>query len=133
MLQDYAANLALPQREAAAVVSVPYVLLMIDMVLIWYHAFMATNLRLRPDIADALRAEASRTGKPQQQIIRDALEQYLASIAEPPAKRRPADRDDSLGGLIRPARRPFGSTAVPPLTLREGETTADLLDRDDRF
>lgn len=133
MLQDYAANLALLQREAAAVVSVLYAFPMIDMVPNWYHISMATNLRLRPDIADALRAEAARTGKPQQQIIRDALEQYLASIAEPAGERQPADRDGTLGGLIRPARRPYGSTSVPPLTLRAGETTADLLDRDDRF
>lgn len=91
---------------------------------------MATNLRLRPATAEALRAESARTGKPQQQIIRDAVEQYLASIVEPVEKQQ---SDDTLGGLIRPARRPFGSATVPPLTLRDGETTADLLDRDDRF
>jgi predicted transcriptional regulator len=93
---------------------------------------MATNLRLQPDIATALRAESARTGRPQQQIIRDAVAQYL-TIADSPAVSRAAASDATLAGLIRPARRAFGTTTVPPLTLREGETTADLLDRDDRF
>jgi predicted transcriptional regulator len=93
---------------------------------------MATNLRLQPSVADALRAEAARTGRPQQQIIREAVEQYLATI-DSPAEVRTQASDATLGGLIRTARRPFGTTTVPPLTLRAGETTADLLDRGDRF
>jgi hypothetical protein len=93
---------------------------------------MATNLRLQPDIASALRAESERTGRPQQQIIRDAVAQYLAIVGSP-TESRVAVPDGTLGGLIRPARRPFGTTTLPPLTLRAGETTADLLDREDRF
>lgn len=97
---------------------------------------MATNLRLRPEIAEALRAEASRSGRPQQQIIREALERYLAPLERDRSDvSRPSAEsvDETLGGLIRPARRPFGTTTVPPLTLRPGETTADLIDRGDRF
>jgi hypothetical protein len=93
---------------------------------------MATNLRLQASVADALRAEAARTGRPQQQIIREAIEQYLGSVPSS-AESRVRASEATLGGLIRPARRPFGTTAVAPLTLRAGETTADLLDRDDRF
>jgi hypothetical protein len=38
---------------------------------------MAVTLRLRPDAADALRAEAERTGLSQQTIVRRALDEYL--------------------------------------------------------
>ncbi len=98
----------------------------------WYHIAMATTLRLQAATTDALRAEASRSGRSQQQVIRDALEQYLAA-ANDRREAAPPSGIDTLGGLIRPARRPFGTTELSPLTLRAGESTADLLDRDDRF
>lgn len=43
---------------------------------------MATNLRLRPEAETALRKEAERTGRSQQDLIREALDRYL-SIGTP--------------------------------------------------
>jgi len=38
---------------------------------------MAMNLRLRPEAAEALRAEAERTGLSQQEILRRAVDEHL--------------------------------------------------------
>ncbi len=38
---------------------------------------MATNLRLRPDVVDALRDAAVRAGRSQQDLVREAIERYL--------------------------------------------------------
>lgn len=38
---------------------------------------MAMNLRLPPDLADALRGLADQTGRSQQEIARDAIAEYL--------------------------------------------------------
>lgn len=43
---------------------------------------MATNLRLRPETEEALRLEAERTGRSQQEIIREALDLHLG-LREP--------------------------------------------------
>ena len=44
----------------------------------WYYPAVATNLRLRRDVADAVRAAAIESGRSQQEIIREAIDRYLA-------------------------------------------------------
>lgn len=91
---------------------------------------MATNLRLRPTTEAALRAESERTGRSQQELIREALDQFLG--LDKPAPRK--DRIEELiaqGVLIAP-RIPY-RRAERLLELPEGVTSLDLLDRDDRF
>lgn len=89
---------------------------------------MATNLRLRPAAVNALRAESERSGRSQQDIIREAVDRYLAP--EPVSM----IQETSLfaAGIARPPRSPL----VPigrRLILPAGENSADLLDRSDRF
>lgn len=43
----------------------------------WYHAWMAMNLRLPDALAEALRALAEETGRSQQELAREALEEYV--------------------------------------------------------
>ena len=43
----------------------------------WYHRLVSTNLRLSAEAADALRAAARQTGRSQQELLREALDQYL--------------------------------------------------------
>lgn len=88
---------------------------------------MATNLRLSEEAAAAVRAEAKRTGRSQQDVIRAAVDQYLTPK---PAREH---RDDIRAQIIPPAM-PF--MTVPKeqmLKLPEGVNSLDLLDREDRF
>jgi len=48
---------------------------------------MATNLRLRPATEAALRERSASTGRSQQQLIRDALDQYLGLAESHPSGR----------------------------------------------
>ncbi|MGI8826385.1 MAG: ribbon-helix-helix protein, CopG family [Chloroflexota bacterium] len=91
---------------------------------------MATNLRLRPDAERAIRAEAARTGRSQQELIRAAVDQYLGLS---PAS-APRTESDALiaSGVVMPARSPY-RVVSSLLSLPEGVTTIDLLDRDDRI
>ncbi|MBN9150626.1 MAG: ribbon-helix-helix protein, CopG family [Micrococcales bacterium] len=91
---------------------------------------MATNLRLRPETEAALRAESERTGRSQQELIREALDQYLRLSATAPAPRSMADL--VAAGVVRPPDEPF-RRAQRLLELPEGVTSLDLLDREDRF
>ncbi len=84
---------------------------------------MATNLRLSPEAAHALRAAAERSGRSQQDLLREAVDRYLGlgdqtdldrAVADGRVKRPTAFRD------VRP-RGPLPGTM----------TTLDLLDRDD--
>lgn len=89
---------------------------------------MATNLRLRPDAEEAVRAEALRTGQSQQQVIRDAVDRYL--VLRPEA----ASSDLEVlmaSGTVRPPRLPYRRPRAR-LSLPAGLTTAELLDRSDR-
>lgn len=89
---------------------------------------MATNLRLSDAAAKAVKAEAKRSGRSQQDIIREAVDRYLAAPephAAPPAS-------GSLRDMIIPPRTPFKHDIVP-INLPEGVTSLDLLDREDRF
>lgn len=88
---------------------------------------MATNLRLDSTAEAALRAEAHRSGRSQQDILREAVGRYLGLIPNQ------STGTDSLlvGGTVAPPRRPFRDVR-PRLSLRHGESSLDLLDRDDR-
>lgn len=88
---------------------------------------MATNLRLRPDAEAALRAEAERSGRSQQEILRDALDRYLDLTGGHSAS------EDALlrsGTLLAPRTR--YQRVTPTRTLPAGITSLDLLDRDER-
>jgi hypothetical protein len=91
---------------------------------------MATKLRLRPDAEEAVRVEAQRSGRSQQDVIRDAVDQYLGLRPTTTGNR---DLDDLIArGLVRAPREPYrkASKLIP---LPPGVTTLDLLDREDRF
>ncbi len=90
---------------------------------------MATNLRLRPELEDALRLEAERSHRSQQDVIRAAIASYLklgSEESELEAARR------AYRQKLMPPRTPFRRSADLP-TLSEGETTIDLLRREDRI
>jgi predicted transcriptional regulator len=91
---------------------------------------MAMNLRLTPEAASALQAEAERTGRSQQEILREAVDRHLHLVdGEQPA----SDRDQArTAQVVRPARVAY-RRVVPRLRLPKGTTSLDLLDRDDRF
>lgn len=91
---------------------------------------MATNLRLRPEAEEAVRAEARRSGRPQQEIIRAAVDRYLGLAPVPAA----VGELDALvtAGTVRPPRTPYRK-ARRRITLPDGVTSADLLERDDRL
>lgn len=81
---------------------------------------MATNLRLRPELEQALREEAERSKRSQQDVIRAALENYLR-VAEA-----------SYQSRIRPPRTPFRrAEEFERLVLPQGMTSLDLLQRND--
>ena len=88
------------------------------------------NLRLSPEAAAAVRREAKRTGRAQQEVIREAIGRHLGLVAG----------GSSLGelgalistGTVRPPRAPLRKLAVR-LQLPPGVTSADLLDRGDRI
>lgn len=91
---------------------------------------MAMNLRLRPELESALRDESKRTGRSQQDLIREALEAFLGRSVGTSASR---SIDDLIAaGIVKPAR-PMLPRPEKLLSLPEGVTTMDLLDREDRF
>ncbi len=90
---------------------------------------MATNLRLGPATEDALRAESARTGRSQQQLIREAIDQYLDIET---AHERHDLETLYRSGVILPARSPY-RRATDLISLPPGMTSADLLDREDRI
>lgn len=89
------------------------------------------NLRLDPDTAAALRKEAERTGRSQQQLIRDAIDEHLgrsrsAAIAH-------TDLEELVrAGRVHAPRSPL-TADLEPIPLGPGVTTEDLLDREDRL
>jgi Ribbon-helix-helix protein, copG family len=91
---------------------------------------VATNLRLRREVADAVRAAALESGRSQQEIIREAIDRYLALA---PTSKQESDLGALIvAGTVRPPRSPHRK-AGRRLRLPAGVTSADLLDRDDRF
>lgn len=84
---------------------------------------MAMNLRLSDELAARLRAESERTGRPQQEVIRRALE---AQLDAPDAQR------DRWRAGARPPKRPYAAPGRR-FTLSGGVTALELLERDDRL
>ena len=91
---------------------------------------MATNLRLREEAEEAVRREAKRTGRSQQEVIRDAVDRHLGLASAGPQ----ATELEALVavGEIRRPRAPY-RRATARLRLDDGVTSADLLDRSDRL
>jgi hypothetical protein len=85
---------------------------------------MATNLRLNEEAAAALREASLRTGRSQQDLLREAVDNYLGLGADHGERARAV-----ASGLVRPPTR-FLDVA-PTITLARGRTTLELLDRDD--
>lgn len=88
------------------------------------------NLRLSADAEQAVRREAERTGRSQQEVIREAIGRHLGLLAGEGSR-------SELGilvatGTVRPPRAPY-RRAAKRLTLPPGVASADLLDRDDRI
>lgn len=86
---------------------------------------MATNLRLSEQAAKAVRAEAERSGRSQQDVIRAAVDKYLAPNA-------PDRVSESIRDQIIPPLMPFIHD-IERVELPPGMTSLDLLDREDRI
>jgi hypothetical protein len=87
------------------------------------------NLRLPAETEAALRDESTRTGRSQQEIVRVAVMRYLDHQVDP----RRSDLQSLIdAGLLIPARTPLRHP-THRLTLPDGVTSLDLLDREDRF
>lgn len=84
---------------------------------------MSTNLRLSSEAAAALREAAAKSGRSQQELIREAVDRYLGRTGEPGSLQRALE-----SGLVKPPTH-FQDIA-PSIRLERGRTTADLLDRD---
>jgi len=91
---------------------------------------MATNLRLRSETENALRAEAERSGRSQQELIREAVDRYLGLVPDIAV----TSNEDPLltSGAVRAPRVPYRRPRRR-ITLPSGVTTSDLLDRADRM
>lgn len=94
---------------------------------------MATNLRLRPEAEAAIRAAAARTGRSQQELIREAVDRYLGvQVASGESMPVRSDADALVAsGAVLPARSPF-RMVEEPIVLPVGVSTIGLLDREDR-
>lgn len=83
---------------------------------------MATNLRLSAGAADALRARAAQTGRSQQELLREAVDQYLGlTDLETEVDRTVA------AGLVQP---PTPLRQLSRISLPSGTSSLELLDRD---
>lgn len=84
---------------------------------------MSTNLRLSTEAAEALRAAARRTGRSQQDLLREAVDEYLG------LRRDATTREHAVkAGLVRPPA-PF-QDVKPGIVLPQGTSSIDLLERD---
>ena len=86
---------------------------------------MATNLRLGERAAAALREASQRTGRSQQDLLREAIDCFLGLRNDEPARDRAV-----ASGLVK-APTPF-LDVTPSIKLGRGRTTLDLLERDER-
>lgn len=91
----------------------------------WYRRCVSTNLRLGEELAVALREEAARRGRSQQEIVREAIAKELGLTPDVTAMQRAV-----RAGIVE-APRPFHDVE-PTLTLPKGMSSSDLLDREDR-
>lgn len=91
---------------------------------------MAMNLRLSPEIQEGIRREAERTGRSQQEVVREAIGRYLGLDVAGTAG---GELDRLVAtGTVRPPRAPYRK-AARRLTLPAGVATTHLLDRGDRI
>ncbi len=90
-----------------------------------YHTHVPTNLRLNEELAAALRDASRRSGRSQQDLIREAIERFLG-LARGAGSREVA----VAAGLVRQPSQ--FRDLVPPVSLPDGVTTLDLLDRDEQ-
>jgi hypothetical protein len=91
----------------------------------WHRGLVSTNLRLNEQTVTALCDASRRSGRSQQDLIREALDRFLGLNTGA----RSRDRAVVTAGLVR-APGPF-LDLVPSVTLPDGVTTLDLLDRGD--
>ncbi|MEC3981853.1 hypothetical protein [Amycolatopsis sp. H20-H5] len=89
---------------------------------------MAMNLRLRPEVEEALRAESERTGRSQQDLLREAVDRQLGLVSAQPVAGEPL----LAGGIVQPPRVAYRKVR-PEVRLPAGVDSLHLLDRDDRF
>jgi len=89
-----------------------------------YLVAMATSLRLSAPATAALRELSVKTGRSQQELIREAVDRFLGRTGEPEVRQRAIE-----SGLVK-APTPF-QDVKPSIRLEHGRTTVDLLDRDD--
>ncbi len=89
---------------------------------------MATNLRLRPDAEAALREESARTGRSQQELIREAIDRFLDFGSAAP---RTSIDELTARGLLKPPR--SSSEPRTRIALPDGMTSLKLLEREDRL
>lgn len=89
------------------------------------------NLRLGPNAQEAVRQEAERTGRSQQDVIRDAVDGHLGLSSAGSGTGRGASYERRSSEAISPPRHSFRRSEAR-LVLPRGVTTAKLLDRDDR-
>lgn len=97
----------------------------------WYRRRMAMNLRLRPEAAAALQAEAERTGRSQQDILRDAVDRHLHLVPDESGDRN--DRESAIAVRLAFPPRIAYRKVTPSLHLPKGMNSLDLLDRSDRI
>ncbi|SDI89284.1 Ribbon-helix-helix protein, copG family [Frankineae bacterium MT45] len=90
----------------------------------WYRRFVSTNLRLSEETAAALRGLSERSGRSQQDLLRDAVNRYLGLTGSESSRDRAVS-----AGVVRPPT-PF-QDVVPFIELGDGVRTLELLDRDD--
>ena len=77
-----------------------------------------------------MREEAARSGRSQQEVIREALDRYLNLVKHQPVHR---SMDDLIArGVVIPARVPY-RRSHQLVELADGVTSLDLLNREDRF
>lgn len=82
------------------------------------------NLRLSGEAAAALRAAAERTGRSQQDLLREAVDRLLGLHSNG------TDRDRAIqAGIVEPPPSAFRDV-IASVELRDDRTTLDLLDRD---
>jgi predicted DNA-binding protein len=91
----------------------------------WYRSDVSTNLRLSDELAEALREEAARQGRSQQDIVREAIAKELGMASESTSMERAV-----RAGTVE-APEPFRDVE-PTLALPPGTRSLDLLDREDR-
>ena len=93
---------------------------------------MAPNLRLDQKAEEALRAASVRTGRSEQDLIREAVDVALG-LTTAPGRDEDSEREQRLAQLgIRPARHAYREPDRL-ITLAQGGTSADLLERDGRL